>query len=203
MQTSGGAPPGGDEQRPLRRDAVANRERVLAAALAAIRREGSHVPMATIAAEAGVGIGTLYRRYPDREALLDALTHRSFELVLSCARDAEGRDEPAIASLDWYLDRIIAVRRELFMPLSGGPPLTGPTAAVRSQLHESLRRILARGRRDGSIRPDATTADVVIFGALLVAELPVADWGRMARRQKRVWLDGLSRPGSAGPPGAG
>jgi AcrR family transcriptional regulator len=45
--------------------------------------------MATIAAEAGVGVGTLYRRYPNRKALLDALTHRAFELLLEQARTAE------------------------------------------------------------------------------------------------------------------
>ncbi len=50
--------------RPLRRDALANQERLLAAATAVFLREGHHVPMATIAAEAGVGVGTLYRRYP-------------------------------------------------------------------------------------------------------------------------------------------
>ena len=48
----------------LRRDALANQERVLAAAVTAVLREGRQVPMATIAADAGVGVGTLYRRYP-------------------------------------------------------------------------------------------------------------------------------------------
>jgi AcrR family transcriptional regulator len=47
--------------------------------------------MAAIAAEAGLGVGTLYRRYPNREALLDALTYRSFELLLAVAREAEAR----------------------------------------------------------------------------------------------------------------
>jgi len=185
----------GGDQRPLRRDALANRERVLAAAAAAMLREGLQVPMATIAAEAGGGGGTLYRRYPDRTALLDALTHRSFQLVRNFARVAEGRDEPAIASLDWCLDRIIDHREQLLMPLSGGPAeLTKATLAVRSELHRSLRGILERGHRDGSIREDATTKDVIIFGAMLVVQLPNAnDWDRTARRQKRVWLDGLSR----------
>ena len=64
---------------PLRRDALANQERVLAAAVATLLREGRQASMATIAAEAGVGVGTLYRRYPSREALLSALTERSFQ----------------------------------------------------------------------------------------------------------------------------
>ena len=56
--------------RRLRSDAAANRERIVAAATIAVRRDGEKVPMATIADEAGVGIGTLYRHYPTRPALL-------------------------------------------------------------------------------------------------------------------------------------
>jgi AcrR family transcriptional regulator len=56
-----------------RRDAELNRERVLASAVSAMLREGRNVPLAAIAAEAGVGVGTLYRSYADREALLHAL----------------------------------------------------------------------------------------------------------------------------------
>ena len=79
----------------LRSDAAANRERILAAATIAVRRDGEKVPMATIAEEAGVGIGTVYRHYPTRPALLAALTLRSFHLVLERARTAAQSDEPA------------------------------------------------------------------------------------------------------------
>ncbi len=78
----------------LRSDAAANRERILAAATIAVRRDGEKVPMATIADDAGVGIGTLYRHYPTRPALLAALTLRSFKLVLQHARAAALSDEP-------------------------------------------------------------------------------------------------------------
>ena len=61
-------PARGSEKRRVRSDAQANRERVLAAAVTAVLREGRQVPMGTIAADAGVGIGTLYRRYPNRKA---------------------------------------------------------------------------------------------------------------------------------------
>jgi len=83
--------------RPLRRDALANQERLLAAATAVFLREGYHVPMATIAAEAGVGVGTLYRRYPSRDALLEALTLRSFQLLVALAEEAEVREGDALA----------------------------------------------------------------------------------------------------------
>lgn len=191
----------GEPQRPLRRDALANQERVLAAAVTAVLREGPQVPMATIAAEAGVGVGTLYRRYPNREALLDALTHRAFELLLEQAGAAEACEETALACLSWWWDRAIAQRDQLVLPLTGGPPVTSPqTLAVQSQLHQSLQRLLERGQREGSIRDDITTRDLVIFGAMLVAPLPGArDWDRTARRQKQIYLDGLSPPATQRP----
>ncbi|MGH8921324.1 MAG: TetR family transcriptional regulator, partial [Actinomycetes bacterium] len=83
---------GAVRRRGLRRDAADNRERVLLAAAAAVRREGAAVPMATVAADAGVGVGTVYRHYPSREALLGALTVRSFQLVLEAARRAASLD---------------------------------------------------------------------------------------------------------------
>lgn len=67
-------------RRGLRRDAEANRERLLAAAVTAMLREGRNVPLATFAAEAGVGVGTLYRKYPDRAGLMRALEHRAYGL---------------------------------------------------------------------------------------------------------------------------
>lgn len=184
----------GGEQRRLRRDAVVNQERVLRAAVAAVLREGDQVPMSVIAAEAGVGVGTLYRRYPNREALLDALTCRAFTVVLGCARAADRTDQPGLACLDSFLDGVLARRGELVLPLHGGPAeLSTGARAIRSQLHETLRGVLGRGLLDGSVRPDATTWDVVVFGAVLARPLPNApDWPRTAARLKTVYLDGLA-----------
>ena len=118
----------------MRSDAVANQERVLAAAVTAVLREGHQVPMGTIAAEAGVGIGTLYRRYPNREALLEALTLRAFRLVLKCAENAENLGQPGLATLSSFLDCVISHADQLVLPLHGGPIPTAPeTLAVRSQ----------------------------------------------------------------------
>lgn len=183
------------DKRPLRRDALANRQRVLDAAVTAVRREGRQVPMATIASEAGLGVGTLYRSYPNREALLDALTHRSFELLLSIALAAADRRGTALSCLSYWWDRVIDQRNQLVLPLGGGPPvLSQATLAVQSQMHQTLRRLLERGQREGSIRDDIGLRDLILFGAMLVTPLPGAkDWNRIARRQKDVYLDGLSQ----------
>src|SRR5450432_2737660 len=107
--------------RALRSDAAANRERVLAAAAVAVRRDGERVPMATIADEAGVGIGTVYRHFPTRAALLAALSQRAFRLVLDHARTAADADGPAADAIARFFAQTIAARDDLVLPLHGGP----------------------------------------------------------------------------------
>jgi AcrR family transcriptional regulator len=162
----------GSGRRRVRSDALANQERVLAAAVTAVLREGPQVPMRTIAAAAGVGIGTLYRRYPNREALLEALTLRAFRLVS-------------------HADQLI-------LPLHGGPiPVDAETLAARSIVHQALQSILDRGRRDGTIRADVTTRDIIVLTALLAQQLPDnrgSDSDQAARRLKTFFLDGLAPP---------
>lgn len=183
----------------LRRDAEVNRERVLAAAAVAVRRDGDKVPLATIAADAGVGIGTLYRHYPTREALLAALTDRSLRLVLDLAVRVAEVDGPALGSVRRFLDGTIAHWDQLVLPLHGGPAdLDDSMKALRAEIRRTLEKILARGRSDGSIRRDVTAVDIILMGAMLAQPLPhVPDWKKVARRQMAVYLDGLST-GSAG-----
>jgi AcrR family transcriptional regulator len=180
--------------RPLRSDAAANRERILAAATTAVRRDGEKVPMATIADEAGVGIGTLYRHYSTRPALLAALTLRSFQLVLQHARAAALSDEPAPAALEQFFQRTIMARNELVLPLHGGPVINdGKIVALRTEIRNLLEQVLTRGRRDGTIRPDASPIDIIITGAMLAQPLPhTDDWDQLARRQARIFVAGLA-----------
>jgi AcrR family transcriptional regulator len=182
------------EQRELRRDAAANRDRVLVAAAAAVRREGAGVPLATIAADAGLGVGTLYRRYPSREVLLAALTLRSFRLVLEAAQNAADGTGTGIDALRGFIDQTIEHGPELVLPMHGGPvPLDDDTVALRSEVHATLEKVLRRGRRDGSIRAGVTAFDIIVFGALLAQPLPhVPDWRSAARRQASIYFDGLA-----------
>jgi AcrR family transcriptional regulator len=181
------------KRRELRRDAAANRDRVLAAAATAVRREGAGVPLATIAADAGVGVGTLYRRYPSRDALLAALTHRSFRLVLDAVHRAADGDGTAIECLRGFIEQTIEHGRDLVLPIHGGPALLDQdTIALRTEVHDTLEQVLHRGRHDGTIRPDVTALDVIVFGALLAQSLPhVPDWKMVARRQAVIYFDGL------------
>jgi AcrR family transcriptional regulator len=171
-------------ERALRSDAAANRERVLAAAAVAIKRDG----------EAGVGIGTVYRHFPTRAALLAALSQRSWDLVLDHARTAAQADGPALDAIAAFLTQTIAARDDLILPLHGGPVLLDArTRARRAEIRELLGQTLARGRRDGSIRADATATDIVITGAMLAQPLPhVTDWDQVARRQAEIYIAGLA-----------
>ena len=180
--------------RRLRSDAAANRERILAAATIAVRRDGERVPMATIADDAGVGIGTLYRHYPTRPALLAALTVRSFDLVLQHARAAAQSDKQAPAALEQFLEQTIAARNEFVLPFHGGPVIHDENVvALRTEIRNLLEQVLARGRRDRTIRPDATPIDIIITGAMLAQPLPhAADWDQLARRQARIFVAGLA-----------
>jgi len=167
---------------------------VLAAAAAAIRREGTGVPIATIAADAGVGVGTLYRRYPSREALLAALTRQSFRLVLDAAQSAAECTDSGIDALRGFIEQTIEHGPELVLPMHGGPvPLDKGTVALRSEVHATIEKVLRRGRQDGTIRADATALDIIVFGALLAQPLPhVPDWRSAARRQAKIYFDGLA-----------
>ncbi len=183
------------EPRELRRDALLNQQQLVRAATAAIHREGLSVPMSTIAADAGVGIGTLYRRFPTREDLLNHLTHHSFRQVLANAQVAEHEGATPIDSLRLFVEAAISQRNQLVLPLHGGPPLTAAsTLAVRAQVHRTLQRIIARGVNDGTIRPDLTPHDLVILGAMLAQPRPTdPHWDTTCRRLLATYLRGITR----------
>ncbi|HEY6495169.1 MAG TPA: TetR/AcrR family transcriptional regulator [Trebonia sp.] len=176
-----------------RSDAARNREAIARAATAAVHRQGPQVSLATIAADAGVGIGTLYRHFPTRQDLLNFLARRSFEQVLSNVRAAESEGTTAGDALRRFIEAAIAQRNELVLPLHGGPPVTSQeTLAVRDQVHRAVQRIIERGGADGTISQDATPRDVVAFGAMLAQpRQPDPEWDATCRRLLATYLNGL------------
>lgn len=177
----------------VRRDAEANQQRLLDAAVTAVRRNGEGVPMATVAAEAGVGVGTLYRHFASREELLDGVSRHAFQMVLRTATHADRADRSGAGCLDHFLTETIAHADRLVLPLHGGPlQLSADTRAVRRQVHHRLQAVVERGIADGSVRADLTAWDVIAFGALVATTLPNSvDWPRTARRLAAIWVDGL------------
>ncbi|TYK47765.1 TetR/AcrR family transcriptional regulator [Actinomadura decatromicini] len=183
-----------------RRDAEANRERLLAAAVTAMLRDGRNVPLAAIAAEAGVGVGTLYRRYPDRQALLHDLEHRAYDLLVGILEEIDAEDRTGRDAVADYLARCLAVADQLVLPLRGAPPLTSAEAVrARRTIYRFLDAFLARGRADGTVRADVNATDVIVFSALVTQALAHGpNWPWTAERQIAIFVTALA---AGGPPG--
>jgi AcrR family transcriptional regulator len=179
--------------RAPRSDALRNQQELIRAATAAVHREGRNVPMATIAADAGVGVGTLYRHFPTRDDLLAHLTHHSFEQVLANARAAERNGATPTECLRLFIDAAINQRNELVLPLHGGPPPTSPaTKATRDEVHHIVQQIIDRGIADATLDPSVTPHDIVVFGAMLAQPRPAdPDWDATCRRLLTALLRGL------------
>lgn len=177
----------------MRSDAARNREQLLRAATVAFHRDGLTVAMASIAAEAGVGAGTLYRHFADRDALLAELTHRSFEQVLANAQAAERAEGTPIERLRHFVRAAMKARKELVLPLHGGPELSSSaTRRLRTEVHRTIQRILDLGIEDGSIRADARALDVVVFGAMLSQPTQATpEWNAVCNRLLDNFLAGL------------
>src|SRR5919206_2825813 len=114
------------EERPLRADARRNREKVLAAARTVFSENGRDAQMDDVARRAGVGVGTVYRHFPTKEALIEALMVDAFETIAAHARDALAIEDPweAFTSVMWRGAEVMAGGRALsegFASLPGGP----------------------------------------------------------------------------------
>src|SRR4051794_7210994 len=185
--------------REQRSDAAHNHDALVQAATAAIHREGIRVRMSTIAEDAGVGVGTLYRHFATREDLLNHLTHRSFEMVLANAKAAENNASTGSDALRQFIEAAIALRDQLVLPLHGGPPVTDQdTVAVRDQVHRTIQRLIDRGRQDGTIDTDVSPRDIVALGAMLAQPRSHGPgWNATCKRILSTYLNGLKSSGAA------
>ncbi|MET8471896.1 TetR/AcrR family transcriptional regulator [Streptomyces sp. NPDC006422] len=150
--------------RPARADARRNRERLLAAARAAFTREDTTVPLDAVAKEAGVGIGTLYRHFPTREALVEAVYSAELDAVTSAVEPLLAQLAPHDALRAWmdrYADLVTAKRAMagslVLAPASG----RGVTADTRERLTASVAAFLDAGARAGTLRDDVPADDVI------------------------------------------
>jgi AcrR family transcriptional regulator len=190
------------EQRPRARIAEArrNRQKLVAAATRAFASGGEQVPLEAIAKDAGVGIGTLYRHFPKREALVEAVYQDQVERLAVSARELLARHPPAEAFRSWtalFIDwaatkhGMIDTLRAL---MSSGRVEPGQ---MRAQLVEIVSLFLSAGGAAGDLRTDVAAADVAatLAGVLAIAGGP----GQRAQagRMLDLVLDGL-RPGGAG-----
>jgi AcrR family transcriptional regulator len=159
--------------RPKRADARRNYEKVLAAAREAFAEGGESTALEEIARRAGVGIGTLYRHFPNRQALLEALYVDEVEDVCRSAAELDG-DDPWEALRSWF-ERFIgyiatkqALANELLNYLDRDAPLF---KASRTSLFEAGEPLLKRAQEAGVVRPDVGIAEVISM-VIGIAKIP-------------------------------
>jgi AcrR family transcriptional regulator len=183
-------------ERPQRADARRNYEKVLTAAREAFAEGGESTALEEIARRAGVGIGTLYRHFPNRQALLEALYAAEVEEM--CRSAAELEDVEPWEALNGWFERFIAyigtkqaLAGELLNYLDPDAQLF---QLCRTSLFEAGEPLLKRAQDAGVVRPDVNIGEVIQM-VIGIAKIPSAD-REQTEHILRVALDGLRyRPG--------
>jgi AcrR family transcriptional regulator len=177
--------------RPKRADARRNYEKVLSAAREAFAEGGEATALEEIARRAGVGIGTLYRHFPNRQALLEAVYVDEVEVICRSAAELDEAD-PWEALEDWF-ERFIgymatkqALAAELLNYLDRDNELF---KVCRTSLWAAGEPLLTRAQEAGVVRPDVSIGDVIPM-VMGIAKIPTADPEQNAQ-MLRIALDGL------------
>jgi AcrR family transcriptional regulator len=184
-----------EDRRPLRRDAEANRRRILEAAGQIFADRGLEVSMDDIAAAAGVGVATLYRRFPDKQELVDALFGQRIGLVAQTAADSLELDDPW-EGVAQFLRRTMAMQladRGLAQLLRGRVGGRAQVVQARATIEPLVEELVARAQASGQLRPDVAGPDLAVIGVMvsqLGERFPDADPG-LWERYLDVILDGL------------
>ena len=178
----------------MRADALRSRERLLAAAIEQILEVGAEPPLDAIARRAGLGIGTLYRHYPDREALLNAVALHVLEEAIAAAKRALADAPTGYEALRRYMHA--AFERGVGVLNIIHPVLNGPDwSAQRATIAPLLEAIVDRCKSDGSTRRDLQLGDIVFplirFSRPLKVGLPPEEERALARRHLDTYLAGL------------
>jgi AcrR family transcriptional regulator len=159
--------------RPLRRDAVRHREQLLAAAVQVFDEQGLDASVTDIARAAGVGIGTLYRRFPTKEALIDTLVHEVLGAIVQMARDAAAA--PDGTGLERFLEATGAYQAEHAGCL---PRLWNSDHEMVRLARRLIAKLLLDAKEHGRVRHDLTSTDLTVamfsLNGVLEATLPVA-----------------------------
>ncbi|MFI6390090.1 TetR/AcrR family transcriptional regulator [Nonomuraea sp. NPDC050540] len=175
-----------------RTDAERNRARVLAVARSLFAEFGDQVQMAEVARVAEVGIGTVYRHFPTRKALVEAAAQHRFAEILAFAETrCLAAPDPAdgLAFLLGHIGEVLARDQGLSGAIESAMGSAEPSGDSRIALEGLAATLIERGQAAGSVREDATVHDVymIVCGLAAVIRTGSGEW----RRFVRIALDGL------------
>jgi len=183
--------------RKPRADAARNRELLLAAAKEVFATVGPDVPLEEIARRADVGIGTFYRHFPTRAAIIEAVYRREVEQLAEAAPRFLNALPPAEALRAWmlgFLDYFAAKR--LIAPALSAIVASSPDlyASSSARIREAIGLLVRRAQEAGAIRQDVDPADLLgaLIGFASVKNTP--DWQASARRLIEILMAGLRAP---------
>jgi AcrR family transcriptional regulator len=181
----------------LRRDAELNRRRIIAAAHEVFRERGMAATLNDVAAHAGVGVGTVYRRFANKEELADALFEDMIDSVAALAQEAAA-DPDAWHGLTTSLEKVCEVQafdrglREVMLGTGRGP---GRQALVRERVAPAVDLSLARAKEQGMLRADVAGVDFPMIQLMVAAVTDHTGQPDLWRRYLRLVLDGMrARP---------
>lgn len=178
----------------MRADALRNRDRLLGAAVELILEVGAEPPLDAIARRADVGVGTLYRHFPDREQLLRAVAEHVLDQSIEAAETARASESDGYDALRQYMHA--AVERgvgalNLIRPLLDDPDWT----QQRTRMATFFESVLKQGKQDGRLRQETQTADIVFavirFSRPVALGLSRSDERLIAHRHLDIYIDGL------------
>jgi AcrR family transcriptional regulator len=179
--------------RQPRADARENRERLLAAALELLTEAPAEASLSAVAARAGVGIGTLYRHFPTRDALVEAV-FRNEVARLSDSAPKLLRDKPPEAALETWLERyaaLVATKEGLSGALQAMlAPGSELYVASSARVMGAITTLLEAAAASGAIRADVDPKDILVTVAASIAP-GAKDWKPRTGRVLRLLIDGL------------
>jgi AcrR family transcriptional regulator len=182
--------------RKPRSDAQRNRERILEVAKQAFTRSGATASLDDIAKQAGVGAGTLYRHFPTRDALLEAVYRTEVEKLAAAEREFSARLPPVEALRSWMLLFVDYIATKHIIAPALNTLVGGPSKLYegsRDQVSGAIEALVKRAIKSGDIRKDLEPFDLLraLIGVSNVATSP--DWQQSARRLVDILISG-SRP---------
>jgi AcrR family transcriptional regulator len=179
--------------RPMRADARRNREALLQAAAELFAEEGTDVSLEAVAARAGVGIGTLYRNFPNRDSLVEAAYRTEVAHLCDAASELLESNAPDVALAEW-MDRFVtyaAAKRGMAGALKAVNAKTDLYSQTRGQITGAIGGLLDAGVEAGSLRADVEPEDVLRAMGCIWNLGDGEGWRTQAETLIRIIVDGL------------